>query len=257
MHYQRRTTQALLSALQNTFWYAMPGGLFLAMGVVSGRLSLAHVGALFAPYHPASWALALLLIGASYLIGHIVAAIGNLRADFWKLLHRNDPDWLAEYPTEVNMRDLYLAHYFPDLFGEIDRRQQVTELLTSSVAALLLGWLVFFIFHPAFADVAIGTAVFVYVEVMFATSQASRTRKAIHSAGLAIEEREKSAHDSEKAIEVNGDELRFMINAIFRAVELAKVSQDGQGERDAQVPQIESDSDEREPSRAAPKFKSN
>jgi len=254
---QSGATRQVLGALRDVLWYALPGGLFISMGVVSGRVSLAHVGELIAPYHPASWALGLLLIAACYLVGHLLAAIANLRADFWKLIHVNDPDWLAEYPTEVNARDVYLAHYFPDLFGDMDRRQRVAVLLWSSVAALLLGWLVFYIFHPAFADVAIGTAVLVFLDAVMMVSQLGWSRKAIHAAGLAIEEHEKAARDSEKAIQVTGDELRFMINAIFRAVELAKPRQNGQGQREPQAPEDQSSGDNQEPATAAPRFKSN
>lgn len=247
----------VLDALRDIFWYALPGGLFLGMALISGRLSLARLGELFAPYHAPAWAVALLLLGACYLAGHLLAAIASLRADFWKLFHRTDGEWLAEYPTEANPRDLYLAHYFPDLLTAMERAQRTSLLLTSSVAALLLGWLVFYAFRPTFADMAIGTAVLVFIDVIMTTTQLSRTRKSIHAAGLALEEQEKAAKDSERAIQVNGDELRFMVDAIFRAVELSRAPQDGQGGRETPVPQIESGSASPEPVRPAPKFKTN
>jgi hypothetical protein len=218
-------TRSVLNALRDIFWYALPGGLFLGIGVVSGRLSLARVGELFAPYHPAGWLLAVLLIAACYLAGHLLAAIAYLRADFWKLFHLNDPDWLAEYPTEVNARDLYLRHYFPDLFGEMERRERVAVLLWSSVAALALGWLVFFTFHPAFADVLIWTALLVLLDVVTMMAHLSRVRKAVHAAGIAVEENEKMVRDAEKTLHATGDELRFIIDAIFRAVELTSPKQ--------------------------------
>jgi len=229
VQHQSGATAQVLGALRDIFWHALPGGLFLGIGIVSGKLNLERVSEMFGPYHPPKWAATLFLAGGCYLAGHVLAAIAFLRADLWTLFHLNDPDWLAEYPREVNARDLYLRHYFPEIFGEVDRRQRVATLLWSSAAALLIGWLVFYIFHPGFADVVIWTAILVFLDAVTVTSYLSRARKAIHAAGLAIEEHEKAVRESENAIHATGDELRFIIDAIFRAVELAKP-------RESQIP---------------------
>lgn len=207
--------------LRDVFAYALPGGLFLGIDIISGRLSLSRLDAYLSPYHPPTWALAVLLIGACYIIGHVLIAIAYLRVDFWKLFHLNDPEWLADYPTEVNARDLYLRHYFPEIFRELDRRETLAMLLYACVAALVLGWLVFFIFHPSFADVIIWTAILVFLDTLTTMSHLSRVRKAVHAAGLAIEERERIEKENERAIQPTGEQLRFVIDAIFRAAELA------------------------------------
>jgi hypothetical protein len=211
--------------LRDIFGYALPGGLFLAVGIISGRLSLSRLDALLAPYHPPTWALAILLITGCYLVGHVLAGIAYLRNDFWKLFHLNDTEWMADYPTEVNGRDLYLRHYYPGLFREWDRRETLAMLTYCTVAALLLGWIVFFLFHPSFGDVLIWTAVLVFLDAVTAMSHLTRVRKAIHTAGVAIEEREKATQENQHAIQPKGDELRFVIDAIIRAAELASPKQ--------------------------------
>jgi hypothetical protein len=207
--------------LRDIFAYALLGGLFLGLGVASGRLRLNHLSELFAPYHPPSWALAILLIATCYILGVMLVAIAYLRVDFWTMFHWSDPDWLADYPTEANPRDLYLRHYSPDLFREMDRRERLAVLASSCVVALLLAWLVFFIFHPTLGDVIIWAAILVFLDTVTTMSHLTRVRKAIHAAGALIEEREKAAAEAEKTIQPSGDELRFVIDAIFRAAELA------------------------------------
>jgi hypothetical protein len=211
--------------VRNIFIYALPGGVFFAIGLVSHRLNLAQINAYFAPYHPPTWALGLLLIAACYLAGHLLFAIVSLRVEFWKLVHWSDPDWLAEYPTEVTARDLVLRHYFPDLFREMDRRETGARLTLASVAALLIGWLIFVMFRPAFGGVIIWTAGIVFLATLTTMSQLGRVRKAIHAAGEEIEEREKAAREAEAVIQPTGDELRFVIDSIFRAAELTAQKQ--------------------------------
>jgi hypothetical protein len=206
--------------VRNIFIYAVPGGLFFAIGIVFHRLSLAQINAYFAPYHPPTWALGLLLIAACYLAGHLLSAIMSLRVEFWKLVHWNDPDWLSDYPTEVTARDLFLRHYFPDLFREMDRRESWARLTFASVGALLIGWLIFVVFHPAFGDVIIWTAGLVLLATLTTMSQLGRVRKAMRAAGQEIEERDKAAREAEAVIQPTGDELRFVIDSIFKAAEL-------------------------------------
>jgi hypothetical protein len=206
--------------VRDTFIYALPGGLFFAIGLVAHRLNLPQINAYLAPYHPPTWALGLLLIAACYLVGRLLFAIVSLRVEFWELIHWNNPEWLAEYPTEITARDLVLRHYFPDLHREMDRRETTARLVLASVAALVVGWLIFVEFHPAFGDVIIWTAGLVFIATLTAMGQLGRVRKAIHAAGQEIEERDKAAREAEAVIQPTGDELRFVIDSIFKAAEL-------------------------------------
>ncbi|HKS68138.1 MAG TPA: hypothetical protein VJR26_12940 [Candidatus Acidoferrales bacterium] len=211
--------------VRNIFIYALPGGLFFLIGLVSHRLNLAQINTYFAPYHPPSWALGLLLIAACYLAGRLLFAIVSLRVEFWKVVHWSDPDWLAEYPTEVTARDLVLRHYFPDMFLGMERRETGMRLTFASIAALLIGWLIFIEFHPAFGDVIIWTAGLLFLATLGKMTQLGRVRKAIHAAGEEIEAREKAAREAEAVIQPTGDELRFIIDSIFKAAELTSQRQ--------------------------------
>ncbi|HTU36089.1 MAG TPA: hypothetical protein VMF66_19980 [Candidatus Acidoferrum sp.] len=206
--------------IRDIFLYAIPGGLFFAIGLVSRRITLAQVNALFAPYHPPTWALGLLLIAACYLAGYLLFAIVSLRTEFWQLVHWRNSEWLAKYPAQVTARDLVVRHYFPDLFRDMDRREASLRFVFSSIAALLIGWLIFVEFQPPFADVVIGAAILVFLATLTWMTQVGRTRASIHAAGSEIEAREKSAQEAEAIIQPTPDELRFVIDSIFRAAEL-------------------------------------
>jgi hypothetical protein len=206
--------------VRNIFIYALPGGLFFTIGLVSHRLNLAQINVYLAPYHPPTWALALLLIAACYLAGRLLFAIVSLRVEFWKLVHWNNPEWLAEYPTEITARDLVLRHYFPDLFRDKDRRETGARLAFASLAALLVGWLIFVMFHPRFGDVIIWTAGLIFLATLTTMTQLGRARRAIHTAGAEIEQREDAAREAEAVIQPTGEELRLVIDSIFKAAEL-------------------------------------
>jgi hypothetical protein len=206
--------------IRNVCLYAIPGGLFFAIGLISRRITLAQVNAFLAPYHPPTWALALLLTAAFYLAGHLLFAIVSLRSELWQLIHWNDAEWLSNYPAQATARDLVARHYFPDLFREMDRREASLRFVCSSVAALLIGWLIFLEFQPRFADVIIGTAILIFAATVTWMTQLGRVRAAIRGAATQIEAREKASREAEAIIQPTPDELRFVIDSIFRAAEL-------------------------------------
>lgn len=204
--------------IRNFFLYAIPGGLFFAIGLVAQRITLTRVNQFLAPYHPPTWVLAFLGAAACYLAGQLLFAIVSLRAEIWQLVHWGDAEWLAKYPAQVTARDLVLRHYFPDLFHEAERREASMRFVLASVAALAIGWLVFLEFQPRFADVIIGAAVVIFVATLTWITQLGRIRTAIHAAGKEIEERERRA--GETVIQPSPDELRFVIDSVFKAAEL-------------------------------------
>lgn len=206
--------------IRNIFLYAIPGGLFFAIGLESHRITLAQVNALLGPYHPPTWALGLFMVAACYLAGFLLCAIVSLRTEFWQLVHWRNDEWLAKYPAQVTARDLVVRHYFLDMFREMDRREASSRFVFSSIAALLIGWLIFLEFQPAFSDVIIGAAVLIFIATLTWMTQLGRMRAAIHAAGNEIEAREKAARESEAIIQPTPDELRFVIDSIFKAAEL-------------------------------------
>lgn len=206
--------------IRNIFLYAIPGGLFFAIALVSRRITLAQVSGLLGPYHPPTWALGLLLIAVCYLAGRLLSAIVSLRTEFWQLVHSGNAEWLAKYPAQLTARDLVVRYYFPDLFREMDRREASSRFVFSSIAGLLIGWLIFLEFQPTFADVIIGAAVLIFIATLTWITQMGRIRAAIHAAAGEIEARDKAARESEAIIQPSPDELRFVIDSIFKAAEL-------------------------------------
>ena len=239
--------------IRDIFLYAIPGGLLFAIGLASHRLNLDQVNGLLAPYHPPTWALALLLTAACYLAGRLLFVIVSLRVEFWKLVHWADADWLADYPNEITSRDLVLRHYFPGLFRDLERRETATRFAFSCFAALLIGWLIFVEFQPRFADVIIGTAILIFLATLTWISHLGRIRKAIHAAGKEIEDREKAAREVETVIQPTGDELRFVIDSIFKAAELTSRAQasDHEGLKPQSDAQRRAESSQAEPEATA------
>jgi len=207
--------------IRDIFGYALPGGLFLAIGIASGRLKLSQLAALTAPFHPPTWVWVGVAISASYLVGHILAAVAYLRIDIWKLFHWRDPDWYPNHPTELNPRDLYLRHYYPDLFHDQYRRETLSVLSFASVAALILGWLVFCEFQVALSDILISSGVLVFIDTLSTMSHLRRVREATHKAGELIEAQEKALADAQRPIQPSSEDLRYMIDAILKAAEIA------------------------------------
>src|SRR2546426_9085380 len=64
--------------IRDLFGYALPGGVFLAVGVISKRFTLVEVQNLLNWYHPPIWALLIILIATCYVVGDILATITYL-----------------------------------------------------------------------------------------------------------------------------------------------------------------------------------
>jgi hypothetical protein len=165
--------------LRDIFGYAMPGGVFIATGLLSKRFSLSDIDDLLSPYHPPTWAFVILVVGACYIIGDILAATAYLPIslakwmiwegsrirrgvlkpwvqswkDGWKRKNLKWVDrklvswlkpWLEENPTEVSAALLKARSRHEKLLATLERRETLTILARSTSAALLGGWVVFF-----------------------------------------------------------------------------------------------------------------
>lgn len=151
--------------VRDAFGYALPGGVFLAIGLISGRFTLAHVQRLLLPYHMPVWMAFVAIVATCYAVGGIMAAtaympfmLAKYAVWMWdrhwpehrahhsgstKTLRTWLSDWLAEHPTEVTgeILKIHLQHHeFTDV---LDRRETLTILAGSMAAALLAGWYVF------------------------------------------------------------------------------------------------------------------
>ena len=180
--------------LRDIFGYALPGLVFAGIGVASGRIPLQKIHDLFKPYDPPMWILAGLGIAGCYVIGHLLACIAYLRIDVWKFYHRHNKALLEKHPTEVNPDDLYWRHFYPELFYDLDRRETMALLMYSTLAAMVLGWLVFCMLHLTFCWTIILISAFVFADGLTTMSHLRRTREAIHEASARIKATEAHTH---------------------------------------------------------------
>jgi hypothetical protein len=113
--------------LRDVFGYALPGAVFLGVGLICGRFSLRDVRYyIFDPYHPPAWLAAIAGLGACYVVGHVMAAVAYFPYNFKK-------------ETEVPAGLILARGQHPELLIELDRQSTMTMMRGSSGVALLLG----------------------------------------------------------------------------------------------------------------------
>ncbi len=154
--------------IRDVFGYALPGGVFLAIGLISKRFSLIDLQNLLLRYHPPAWVLFLLLVAVCYAVGDILASVAYMPIALRKLWQwlflkkylypppgenadaqrQNTIYILQDNPTEVTGDLLEIRRQHPEFFLESDRRETLMLLGGSMTAALIGGWLVFYVFAP-------------------------------------------------------------------------------------------------------------
>jgi amino acid transporter len=121
--------------LRDVFGYALPGAVFLGVGLVCHRFSLRDVQYyIFDTYHPPAWLAAVAALGACYAIGHVMAAIAYLRYNFKK-----KKDSKQGNSTDDSEKLILARGQHPELLIELDRQDTMTMMRGSTGAALLLG----------------------------------------------------------------------------------------------------------------------
>jgi hypothetical protein len=178
--------------LRDVFGYALPGAVFLGIGLVSGGLQRwlpggQHPSELLKNYPMPAWAALIAAIALCYAVGHILATIAYLRIDLWKAWlawRANRPkgeqarEQLEDYPTEVNADEEYWQMRFPGLFNRAERRETMALLSFSLAAALLLGWLVFCELHASLRWTIFGAGVLVLLDTLTSMNHLKRVRNA-------------------------------------------------------------------------------
>jgi len=126
--------------LRDFFGYVIPGSVLVAIvAVCVGGIDFSHLPLVA----DSIWVTAVLVITASYVIGHILAAVGysfyaGLDLAWEKLKGPTKPT--APTPSEGNV--LYYRYLYPSMFIEADRRETLTILRVGLAVALLAGgWL--------------------------------------------------------------------------------------------------------------------
>jgi hypothetical protein len=200
--------------LRDIFGYALPGLVFVGIGVASGRLEVQRVHDLLKPYDPPMWVLAGLGIAACYVIGHLLASIAYLPIDVHKWFKRHNQDWLDEHPTEVCSKDLYFRHFYPELFKDMDRRETMGLLMYSTLAAMVLGGMIFYWLVLPLRSTLILISAFVFVDGLTLMQHLTRVRKAIHKAGKEIQKYEEDHAAKGDVKKMLGDSLQAAVDAV-------------------------------------------
>jgi hypothetical protein len=192
--------------VRDAFGYALPGAVFLAIGLVSGRYSLCEVQCLLLPYHVPAWAGFLGAIAASYAAGSLMAAtiympIGVAKyliwlwndlwpipedeapstelGMFWRWFRLRALNWLIYNPTEVTPKILEIRAQQGTLLDTLDRRETLNVMSGSMAAALLAGWYVFYHAQWNFSQIALWGGVVAVMQFLTGLSHLRRVGKAV------------------------------------------------------------------------------
>lgn len=167
--------------LRDIFGYALPGGVFIAIGLIEGKIQLKQVAGATEPFHLPAWAWAILAVAACYVIGQVLATVTYLPIDYAKVIAgwRGKKDWVAKNPTEVNADALVARAAHPDLFAELDRRETIAILIASTLAAFLLGWAQFCVFHLQFCTLLLIAGLILLLDFLTTIPHLQRVRLAI------------------------------------------------------------------------------
>ncbi|MGH9561402.1 MAG: hypothetical protein ACRD3S_08100 [Terracidiphilus sp.] len=176
--------------LRDIFGYAIPGAVFLSIGVLCRRFSLSDVQYFLRPYQDKipAWLIAILAVGACYTIGHMMAQIAYFPLNTWGLPWRRKKagEEAAEYQNaQKDVPDLFnLREDHPVLLTEYDRQGVMTQLRGATGAAMLVGFFIFYVFPTPSIGVMAGIAgafllfVFLFSALPHMEELAKRTAKA-------------------------------------------------------------------------------
>jgi hypothetical protein len=148
--------------LRDIFGYALPGAVFLSIGLMCKRFSLSDVQYFLRPYQDRmpAWLALILAVGACYTVGHLMAQIAYFLKNGWGLpwgrktyglMKPGIPDPRNDGPDLFNLREDH-----PVLLTEYDRQTVMTQLRGSTGAAMLMGFLLFYVFPTPSVGVMAG-----------------------------------------------------------------------------------------------------
>jgi hypothetical protein len=191
--------------LRDVFGYAMPGGVFFAVGLISGYLSICRAQCLLWPYHPPGWVVFVLGVVACYITGNILAGtaympIGVAKYIVWMIDRHWAPfqpshavkepppgswrDWLLHNPTEVQKEMLEAGLKHPSLLDTVERRETMVLLAGSTSAALLGGWLLFYAWKPDPSCIFVLAGLILVIQFLTGLSHVRRVAKATVAANV-------------------------------------------------------------------------
>jgi hypothetical protein len=111
--------------VRDAFGYALPGGAFLAVGLISGQFNLWQVRNLLAPYELPAWAAFVAIVAACYPVGTVMAAFAYmpfmlLKYAYWMRQRHWPPPATAPSASEINA---HIEHH--DRTGRVDLSEDI------------------------------------------------------------------------------------------------------------------------------------
>ncbi len=186
--------------VRDAFGYALPGGVFLTIGLICQSYNLSELKSLLSPYTLPSWAAFIAVVAACYTAGALMAAtaympIGVAKYIVWMLdrhvQHVDKPtegslrDWLINNPTEVTSEILQIRVQHVEILNTLDRRETLNLMAGSMAAALLTGWYVFCYAHWSLSRILVWGGLITVLQFLTGLSHLRRVAKAVRSANLA------------------------------------------------------------------------
>jgi hypothetical protein len=200
--------------VRDVFGYALPGGVFLAVGRISGQFTLVQIQSLLSPYHLPPWAAFVAVLAACYPVGTVMAAAAYMpfmltktAVWMWDIVHKPPAKgvqaaltkWLTSHPTEVTPQILLIRTHHPKLLDTLDRRETLALLAGSLTTALLGGWYVFCCAKWGFGKIIFWAGVITLIQFLTGLGHLRRVAKATCEANdvLATEAKvSPNGHDS-------------------------------------------------------------
>jgi hypothetical protein len=193
--------QKSFNLLRDVFGYAMPGAVFLSIGLLSGRISLRQFAQLLYPYQLPAWGAVIFLVIVCYVVGQVLAAIAytpaNLRKYFRARKNPHDP-WVKEHPTEVSSKLLEIQRLYPSFLMSAERRETISIFIGSTMAALLGGAVVFCFHWLNLCSTLVIAGIILFSDFWTAMPHLRRVHHAVAEAYVEAEQYEKE-HSGDKA----------------------------------------------------------
>jgi hypothetical protein len=195
--------------VRDVFGYALPGGVFLAVGLISGRFTLVQVQSLLSPYQLPAWVAFIAIVAACYPIGTVMAATAYMpfmlaKTAIWlldviapTLVPQALTKWLTTHPTEVTAEILRIRTHHPKLLDTLDRRETLALLAGSMTTALLGGWYVFCCARWGFGKIIFWAGVISLIQFLTGLGHLRRVSRATCDANhdISVEENKPAKHD--------------------------------------------------------------
>ena len=170
--------------LRDIFGYALPGAVFLAIGLFCRRFSLHDVQYFFEPYKIPAWLGLILGLVACYTAGHVMAQLAYFPDNWkaWRKMRKAKTDTKGKHEatgaekTECKSLDpvlIEIRESHPALLTEYDRQSTISQFRGGVGAAMLLGFVVFYLIRvPLPIGVLVGIAGAVQILVFWVTGTA-------------------------------------------------------------------------------------